>query len=98
MRVEDMIVADVLALGGYLGVRNTMRWFNSGRYRKRLAGPDGELIRFVTVPELANIVSVRPATVQWWIASRRLRRDTGLVPSGRRMFIDMRKFRIDDCV
>ncbi|MGH8014510.1 MAG: hypothetical protein ACREQ4_18630 [Candidatus Binataceae bacterium] len=95
MRIEDMIVADVLALGGYLGVRNTLRWFKSSRYRKRLAGPDGELVRFVTVPELAQIVSVRPATVQWWIASRRLRRDTGLVPCGQHAFIDMRKFRLD---
>ncbi|MGH7933006.1 MAG: hypothetical protein ACREQN_07540 [Candidatus Binataceae bacterium] len=92
MRVEDMIVGDVLALGCYLGVRDTINWFNSGRYRKRLAGPDGELLRFVTLPELARRLDVRPAAVQWWIACGKLKRSNGLVPCNQRMFVDMKKF------
>ena len=95
MRVEDMIVGDVLALGCYLGVRDTVSWFNSGRYRKRLASPDGELLRFVTLPELAHKLDVRPAEVQWWIASGKLTRSNGLVPCNQRLFVDMKKFRLD---
>jgi hypothetical protein len=95
MRLDDMVIGDVLALGAYLGVRNTVQWFSSGRYRKRLAGPDGNLVRFLTVAELASLVGVRPAAVQWWIASNRLHRGNGLVPCGRYVFIDMKKFRRD---
>lgn len=92
MQVEDMIVADVLALGRYLGVRDAVRWFNSGRYRKRLEGPNGELLGFVTVQELAEKLAVRPAAVQWWIVTGKLTKSNGLVRCGRRAFVDLKKF------
>lgn len=87
-----MILADVLALGRYLRVRNATGWFNSGRYRKRLAGPNGELLGFITLQELAEKLAVRPAVIQWWIASGKLTRSNGLVRCNQLTLIDLRKF------
>ena len=89
-----MVIADVLALGRYLRVRDTVRWFNSGRYRKRLASPGGELLGFVTLQELAEKLAVRPAVIQWWIARGRLTRSNGLVRCSQLTFVDIKKFKL----
>ena len=89
-----MIVVDVLALGRYRPVRNATGWFNSGRYRKRLAGPNDELLGFITLQELAEKLAVRPAVIQWWIARGRLTRSNGLVRCSQLTFVDIKKFKL----